>query len=467
MKTLQYLKNKLSTFPLSTYFIVVLFFLAFFVRFWKMEYIPLADDADELAYVFAGQSLLEKGVPISWSSFTRPPEQTFQFEVQNTAVETTEEFTFVQPWFDHMFLIPILMGAVTLAFGYHFPSMPPALLYRMPMVILAMLSLYLVFKISEKIFNRYTAIITFILLAFSPSFIFIQRMVVAENFILFFLLLAVYWYLEKKPFWFLILPTVLAAVSKVTGLVIVPIIFIAYCYDRNYKKAFLYAVGSVVITIIAYLIYGYSIDLPEFIHALLKQSHRLLGWSNPAFLFSHPGFYNKVMLDFSYYLILIFGLSAWFLPKKPETRLLLFTQIILLATIWATSAEQDMLGWYKILWFTFLALSAGIYIKQQQFSTITIFLILTCISNLGLIRYPANPLPEILLLRFGILIFVLVTSLLIFKIPNNYWKKILFTGSICAYVLQSLYVSQYYFASQCRDRTCPTPLITFTSLLKK
>lgn len=460
-------RNSLTSLSFSQFLIIFLFFLAFFVRFWKVEYFPLADDGDEMAYIFAGQSLWERGVPISWSSFERPEEQIVDETVENHTVQTTEEFTLVQPWFDHLFFVPLVMGGFSELLGYHFPSMPPALLYRLPILLLSMGSLFLFYKIAEKMFDNTTALIVFILLAFSPAFIFIQRMLVAENFILFFLLLSYYFYQLKRPMWMLVIPAFLAIVTKLTGVIVVPIIFTAFFLDKRYKEGLYFAITTIVLAIAACFIYGYSINLSEFLNATLKQSHRLLGWSNPVFLFSHPGFYNKIMMDFSYYLILIVGLSLWFIPIDKQNKFLLSMQVLLFSLIWATSAEQDMLGWYKILWFVSLALSAGAFIKQKRYEVIAIFLSLTILNNIGIVRYPTTPLPDTQLLRAGVAAFVIVAAFFMYSFAKNEWKKNVFIVISALYVLQSVYITQFYFAALCKDRNCSTPLVTLNSVLKK
>ena len=116
-----------------------------------------------------------------------------------------------------------------------------------------------------------------------------------------------------------------------------------------------------------YSLYGYLIDWPQFIQMLKTQSFRLLGWRNPAFIFSHPGFHQEPILDAGYYLILFLGLVSLFLPSRKTLinkflRLSIFGSLLL---VWFTSPEVAMLGWYKLPFFTFLAISSGKLIKKN------------------------------------------------------------------------------------------------------
>lgn len=113
-------------------------------RFWKMEFVPFQNDADELAFVYAGQSMLEQGIPISWSSFSYDEKYHYSYETTGDKSYNTEgEITFIKPWFDHPYLLSLLQGLWTEAWGYRFPSAPPSLLVRVPMLALALATLVL------------------------------------------------------------------------------------------------------------------------------------------------------------------------------------------------------------------------------------------------------------------------------------------------------------------------------------
>lgn len=455
-------------------------FIGIFVRFWKIEYLPYANDADELAYIWAGQSLIEFGTPISWSSFSNTEKFWQWMDVSSAIVQDNDRFPvqFIRPWFDHSFVLPLIVGGWTKLLGYSFATIPPALFYRVPMLFIALVNVVLVYAIAKKVFGDRAAFFALVLISFSPSFVFAQRMVVSENLIATGVLLSLYGYVNKQPTWTLILATSLAGLVKLPGLFILPVLTIALFAEREYKRAILYVVGTVTLILAGYLAYGSAIDFGTFSQAMTNQSSRLLGWSNPAFVLSQPGFHTSTMLDASYYMILLFGCVVFFLPATRNRRVLTAATLASLFTIWVTSAEQDMLGWYKIPLFCLLAINAAAVWELAEheesmsqsnvaFGVIMVFAGMVLFNNLGLIRYPTQPLPDARLLRLavgGVLAILLCVTQLKVK------KKLLF-GGLCVlgvlYAAQSFYIADQLFSANCKDRNCPTPTVTVQSTVKE
>lgn len=460
----------------------VIIFLALSVRFWKIEYIPYANDADELAYVWAGQSLVEFGMPISWSSFEHADTQWHWTEVESeTVVDSKVPIAkFVKPWFDHSFVLPLIMGTWSELLGYHFPSIPPALLYRFPFLLIAGINLALIYQIAKKAFGVWPALFSLTLISFSPTLLFAQRMVVSENLLATFILLSIYLFITEQPIWSVILASAFAGLVKLPGLSIVPVLGLAMLAEKKYKIALGYGAGVAALVIAGYCLYGASIDWSSFLGAMRDQSSRLLGWSNPAFIFSQPGFHTKAVLDFSYYVILLLGMTIFFLPLNRVTKVLAGATLASLLTVWVTSAELDMLGWYKIPLFCLLAINAGGALRwsnqrddepNSPMVGISILLAIMVLSNLGIVRFPAQPLPEAQFLR------MLVGAVLLIGLLMTQWKvsKKTFVTSwlvlLAIYAAQSFYIADKYFLASCKDRTCPTPTVTFgqsiRSLLKR
>jgi hypothetical protein len=480
---------KKNTFSFSSEFVrrwllVAIILAGIFVRFWKMEYMPLTNDADELAYVWAGQSLIEFGVPISWSSFTRTDTQWHWVEMKEAKLGESETpvTQFVRPWFDHSFVLPLLVGGWVEIAGYRFPEVPPALWYRLPFLAIAGINLWLIYAIAKKAFGEWPAMFALTLATFSPIFIFAQRMVVSENLISMFVMLSIYLFITDRPIWSVVLATALSGLVKLPGLSIAPVIGMSLLAEKKYQKAFVYGGGVLAIIIAGYGLYGASIDLPAFVSAMKDQSSRLLGWSNPVFTLSQPGFHTKALLDLSYYLVLFFGVMAFCLPATRERKILLGAVFATWFTVWVTSAEQDMLGWYKIPFFCMMLIcsASAMYLalhglkkadsneqSNQLWILIDVLLVVMLLNNLGLVRYPTQPLPEAQLLR------VLVGGVLVSVLTAIYLKwqpKIavaICIGALAVFALQTVFTVDQYFDALCRDRMCQTPVVTFSQLIKK
>lgn len=461
------------------YCIIIL--LALSIRFWKIEYIPFANDADELAYIWAGQSLIEFGTPISWSSFQHTDTQWHWTEIPSDTVQDSKVpiAKFVRPWFDHSFILPLLMGGWSELLGYHFPSIPPALWYRLPFLLISGVNLLLIYQIARKVFGQWPAIFALSLVSFSPLFIFAGRMVVSENLMTTFILLSIYLFLTEQPLWSVLLATALGGIVKLPALCIAPVIGVSLFADKKYRQAVVYLLGVVALVVVTYGVYGASIDWPAFTAAMRDQSSRLLGWSNPAFIFSQPGFHTKAILDFSYYVVLFLGLGIFLVPSTKQVKILAGATLATWLTIWVTSAELDMLGWYKLPLFSLLAVntasvfSLGKTPEDKQtlplypvLTTVTLLLFVTIVNNFGTIRFPEQPLPDAQLLRLVVAgILVLGLWLLNWKVP----RKIVIAGCVTGlvvYALQAVYIANLYFAASCKDRTCPTPTVTLSQTVR-
>lgn len=472
-------KSDIRTLALSKRFqIGVLLVVAALLRFWQFEYIPFQSDGDELAYVFAGQSLLETGVPSSWSSFSYPEQYSLgKISLGDEKFYANGDFEFVRPWLDHPPLLAIISGAWVKLFGYSFPSIPPSMVVRFPTVILSIFTLFLTYCVAKKEFGHKAGILSISLLALSPSIIFAQRMLVGENWVIPLLLLAILSLQYKKNIAIPIILAILVALIKVTGLLLIPVMFIGLFQERKYYRAAIFAVISTLLFVIVYSAYGFSINWNQFTELLSIQSHRLLGWGNFAFLLSHPGFHTIPILDASYYLIAIIGMFGMTLDSlKEKTQrygFITLSSIFSLFLIWVTSAEQDMLGWYKLPLFIFLGILAGrglekLLEKKNTLLLASLLVAAVSISNFALIKYPEHPFPEAQNMRL-VLGILLALFAILYSFQGQIKKKIInyfFFLAMIFFVGSTAYVIENYYPSLCKDRHCPVPLVTSAGWLR-
>ena len=218
--------------------------------------------------------------------------------------------------------------------------------------------------------------------------------------------------------------------------------------------------------ILIYGLYGYLIDWTQFVQMLKTQSFRLLGWTNPAFLLSHPGFHQKLIMDFSYYLILVLGFASLLFKDSINHRFLSTAVFGSLILVWLTSAEDAMLGWYKLPFFVFLSITAGQTIKLKSKLPLFILLTITILNNYGLIRSAIHPFPEFWPFRF-IVALPLSALFLLFLVsrPKPAIQKWLTFSLITLYILVSFYITDRYYLSTCAHQLCPLPILTLSQLL--
>ncbi|MCA9368736.1 MAG: glycosyltransferase family 39 protein [Pseudomonadales bacterium] len=442
-------------------------------RFWKMEFVPFQNDADELAFVYAGQSMLEQGIPISWSSFSYDEKYHYSYETTGDKSYNTEgEITFIKPWFDHPYLLSLLQGLWTEAWGYRFPSAPPSLLVRVPMLALALATLVLFWKIVRQLFSEQAAVFAYALFALSPAFIIGQRMVVGENVIVPFLLASIYIMISKSKQWYALLPVLAAGalLTKMTGVIVLLVIGLWFVLQKNWKSACVYTGLGAGLFLLLYLPFVYSLGWQEFIEITSKQSFRLLGWVNPAFIMSQPGFHHYIFFDLSYYLILILGFSGVIIGKQSlKTRFMQFSTLGALLLLWITSAEQDALGWYKLPLFTLLTVSTGYMFEVIKPSIVAIVGLIMVTNNQGLVRFVEHPLPTTERLRLTVTSLIGVPFILDAFTNKKIQQKAITFGLVVVLFLamaQALYVADSFYDAQCQHKHCPIPLVTTTQLLK-
>lgn len=448
--------------------VIGLLVIATLLRFWKIEYIPMADDADELAYVFAGQSLIKYGEPISWSSFTYPENEWQTMEFDSGTTNKSFKITFIRPWFDHPMLLPMIMGPLSIAAGYEFPSVPPALLFRLPMLIMAIVTLWLVYQLAKHFFGYWPAVFSLAIATGSPALIFIQRMVVGENVVILCLLAALYLFLVKRKLFWSAVIAVVAVQAKLVGVIIVPIIALAMVLENKWKQAIVFGLVTTVVALGIFMATGYGLAGSNFLQAQRNQSYRLLGWSNPASILSDSGFQNYNMDDFSYYVLLILGITGLMFAKKTDATLLQGAVLMLLGLIWVTSAEKDFLGWYKIPLFIVFAISSAGWIAEKKLLLPIMLLGVSIVSNFGLVRYPTNPLPSSEIQRLGVFILLVVLLAILVWVKKTKYQAVILSTLLVLYIVQAGFVTHKYFEGRCTDVSeCTVPTVTFSSILKQ
>ncbi|NCS97996.1 MAG: hypothetical protein GW762_05385 [Candidatus Pacebacteria bacterium] len=467
-------RNILKLFFSKKSLVIFITVLAFFARFWKIEFVPFQNDADELAFVFAGQSLIEEGVPISWSSFEYDDTYIYSNEeIGDPEFNTDGTITLIKPWFDHPYLLSLIEGAWTEALGYRFPSTPPSLILRLPMLAIAMITLFLFWKIVSELYSERTAVITYFLFALSPSIILGQRMVIGENIVVPLLLAAVLILVKQKEKYYGYLPFLAAAalLAKMTGIIVLLVLGLAFLLKRDWKRLVTVVASSLLLFLVFYLPFVYSLGWNEFIAITSKQSFRLLGWVNPAFIMATPGFHHYLFYDLSYYVFLFLGIAGLLVaPKNKQALLLQFASLGALLLLWSTSAEQDALGWYKLPFFTLLAISVGYVLEKLSLAVIAMLGSLVVTNNFGLVRFVEHPYPTTEKLRLVVSSLVLIPVIGYVFMSKQFQKKFVYVaiaiiGSV--YAVQSLYLADSFYDAQCQHIKCPIPTITTTVLLKE
>lgn len=324
------------------FFIVI---LAFLLRFFNYVQFPVGGEtADESAWTFFGASIIQTGQPTSWSYFA-PYEKGYIYE------ERKSEAPLVRPALDHPPLFALIPGmAHTLKNSWDtFPSLK---LIRLPMVLIGTINVGLLLILARKYFKKKKWVyLSGLIYATAPSFVLTSRLVVAENLLITWTLLALIFLRPEKWRWShlaLLIIGALAVLTKVSGLV-VPISILIYGLSIGKKKTAMSGLWGLIFGVVLFALWGAYFNWQLFIDVLLGQAGRDLGLAtlhNRFFL--HPSIVEKLFFDGW----IILGLFSVFTSvyKNKNTFLALNIFVVMnLFFILATSGEQTFHAWYDYM----------------------------------------------------------------------------------------------------------------------
>jgi 4-amino-4-deoxy-L-arabinose transferase-like glycosyltransferase len=337
-KNVKFLNKNLFTF-------CAIILLAFFLRFYNYTSFPIGGEtADESAWTYLGSSLIQEGQPTSWSYF-RPYLDNYIYQQRG------DEAPLVRPALDHPPLFALIPG-IAHTVKNNWQTHPSIKLIRLPMILIGTLNVAIIFLLSSKYFKKKKWVyLTSLIYATAPSFVFASRLVVAENLLVTWTLLALILLRPDKwkfKYIALLLVGVLAVLTKVSG-IIIPIAIFVYGLSIKDKKTISVGLWGLIAGIILFSLYGAFFNWGLFIDVLFGQSNRPIGWMtlyNRFFL--HPGVIEKIFFD-GWVMLGLFA-SAISLYKNKKTFLALNIFIILnLLFILATSGENTYHGWYDYM----------------------------------------------------------------------------------------------------------------------
>lgn len=363
--------------------------------------------SDEYSYSFQGVSLLTKGIPISWSSFT---------EYKNLRHLTINKlyFPIVYPYFDHTPLNGIVTGAWAVAFGENTFEKIQLKTIRVVPIILSAVSSLLIFLIGLKLFDYKTAIWALLIYITTTIFAIQGRVVLAENLITPLLLGSIYAFIEfykKINIQKTILLGTLAGLTfwtKELGIVGFFTLLYLSVSEKIKIKYIILLISVFLFFIAAYVAYGTYFDAQIFWRILSQQSARIIGPDTLFYIISNPIIVNKFYYDGWYFL----GFFAFFLSfsSYKENKFILVPAVLYFLLLLSALTQKGEMGWYIIPLFPFLSLlTAKFLVEQTQKIGFGIFVFLIFIG-MYVIKYfyEAN---------FGLTSFQFRTHLLIIFMP--------------------------------------------------
>ncbi|MFX1519256.1 MAG: ArnT family glycosyltransferase [Promethearchaeota archaeon] len=124
---------------------------------------------------------------------------------------------------------------------------------RVLSILLNAFTAFVLFKIGKKISNPITGVISALLYEFDPLSLYYSTMVYSETFMVFFMVLAVYFYIsarEKTSSWHYLFVGVLIGVSAIMrqpGIILILVIFVHQIYWKRTLKNLLQSIGTLIL----------------------------------------------------------------------------------------------------------------------------------------------------------------------------------------------------------------------------
>ena len=228
----------------------------------------------------------------------------------------------------------------------------------------AILVLYMVYIIGIRLFSKKVGLLAAFFTAFSYHFLFFSPSILTEIPSTLFVLLAFYFFLEKKFF----LTGLFSGISVMTRLFqvftligLVLVFFIYFFRKKDFKKNLLYFITGASLFIFSYILINYYL-YGDVLTPLKIQLHltKTTGWA----LYHGFGFYFLGLLKENFFIIFLLTLP-FFIKKDYKFFTLIFIPLIYIL-IFSFVAHKEMRFMLVVLPFLYLLLSyclAQIYLK--------------------------------------------------------------------------------------------------------
>ncbi len=317
--------------------------------------------SDEYAFAWSGMSILQQGVPTSWSWLT--PTDNFPTVVWS---EKNLRVRLVTPWFDHPPLFGLLVGIASLIggaktfFECNLNSM------RFPSLLLGIACLILVYVLTYQLTNTPVAIIAAILYATNPNTVFLSRLAISENLVVFFSLLVIllYWYYHQtqnyKYLWIAAVLAGLATLAKVTAIYLIAVLGFLLVFDRKWRAIPIVLLIGIALTSL-YYVYGNIFYHDFFVSIIHEQSLRFESFDFLKY-FILPGLFFEDGWLILGLLTLVFILKDG--TDNIANRLITFPIFLYALTLIFTGAQSHYFAWYTIPFYPFVFIALGIFIER-------------------------------------------------------------------------------------------------------
>ncbi len=472
-------------FKIAAFLFVFLF--TFILRAHNYEKVPTPAHLDEQLYAWSGINLVERGVPISWSTLDYPKRaEVFKGVMSYGGGDPKAGVTLYKPWLDEPPLFSYMVGYSAHAFGADRNGFIPSSYIRFPVIFVSTITSIMVFLVGALVSGFWMGLFAMLLYGTVPLMVFASRTAMPENLIALLLMTSIYLllrYQKKASFWYLAsIPVLagLAGLAKPTGYFIAPLaIFFVWYKDyvgkkTNLKRLIVKSLYILLLTlpfVAAYIWYGYHFDKEIFRIITTIQGSRPVGFGNLAWQLISPSYGTNVLKDSWFIFCLLSGGFYLLRPKKGLAKLISFSLIYWLAVVILSGGEGDLLAWYRFPYYPLLAICGawGITYLYKKANFLSLFLAGGFLLGNRLLLVNAFR-PNISTQNFRILFSLIMAPGVAYQIFKTGWLKALVKATILIVIVIGLYINTKYiynaYEIACQSLSCPMVPTTWLSTLR-
>lgn len=317
---------------------------------------------DEYAWTWLGMSLINTGVPTSWS-----PHQAYTNRLSYVNPKGGT-FTLVTPYLEHPPLFGLVAGGFARIAGERSFGDLDIHTIRLLALALGVFSIYTVYLLAKEIYGKDIGLLSAFLYAIIPSVAVGSRLVQNENFFIPFFLLSLYFlvrYLNtnsRRYFW---LSTGIAAaltLAKVPWVAAPITVSLILLFHRRVKDAIVVAL-STALCFSVFLVYGFSFDGQLFVRLWQLQLARYdMNFDSIFALLTTPYLTDRLYLDGWIYA----GWGAVLLAARNSKKhyIILFGLLSYFLIYVLGIPNEPGHGWYRYPFYPFLVIALAAVARE-------------------------------------------------------------------------------------------------------
>lgn len=342
--------------------VALLLLAAGWLRLYHLE-VPTSVRADENLWFQSGTSLLRDGVPSTW---------TIPWPMHAWASYWRVEGGVVAPWLDHPPLFSLLVGSWARLLGYDGTAEPSWYWLRLPMVAVAVLTLWLTYLFAARVFGETVALFSLAGFTFYPASVIASRFVLPENVIPLLLVaalccLAALAEARGKARWrwlaLLLAVSYAAPLLKLSGLV-VPGTAALFFWLRHRHRLAMVAAAAGVLSVLTFLAYAWWYEWAVFIGANAAHLLRPRSFSHFWSLFFALDAGNFPLLDPTIIVGLIMAAALMARERLAGRSLFLFAPWLVLSFLFLVISPVEHYSWYKYSFYPLAAIGVGFLFSE-------------------------------------------------------------------------------------------------------